>query len=343
MKPWCPGCWSVQNFNIVVRDVVELAGGVLGNVQLSQQIFSAEHNWGGDPWLMTSLYHPCPASLSCWWWRPPAAPGYWRGSRANCISAEASSSAHRTTPGPSCPPGRSSQLASMKSSQQSCLSDAYYVKGEEDEPIIDPPVVRVPGGTLRDIQLYILVGEGDGWHHVDPQVDKEDDHGGDGQMDVQDHPGLEGEDLRNVTGEGVSMDFFKLSKISFPSSTSVLDTFETELPPWPHQCQVSWEQECHWNRPHSPPRHCQSSGTPPLWEASAGGWSCGRQFLWSWLFVSLRNISGNSGNKINSQFRCQLVSTVMFNIAPLKQICNFKIQRFVNFKHMVIQRFVKGI
>ena len=61
----------------------------------------------------------------------------------------------------------------------------------------------VPGGPLHEVQLCVLVGKGDGWQHISPQVNEEDGHGGEGQRDALDHPGQEGEILRNIAGEGV--------------------------------------------------------------------------------------------------------------------------------------------
>ena len=69
----------------------------------------------------------------------------------------------------------------------SCLGDNNYTIGEEAEPVVDQPVVHVPEDPLHDIQLSILVGEIDCWQHVSPQpqVDKEDGHGGEGQRDAR--------------------------------------------------------------------------------------------------------------------------------------------------------------
>ena len=54
----------------------------------------------------------------------------------------------------------------------SCLSDAHYAISQEDETMVDQPVVRVPRGPLHDVQLCILVGKRDGWQHINPQVSR---------------------------------------------------------------------------------------------------------------------------------------------------------------------------
>ena len=67
------------------------------------------------------------------------------------------------------------------------LGDANNRVGEEDEPVVDKTIA---GGALRplhNVQLGLLIGQGDGRHHVCETVDFEDDEV---QTDSEHHPGL---------------------------------------------------------------------------------------------------------------------------------------------------------
>merc|ERR1719470_3020 len=83
---------------------------------------------------------------------------------------------------------------------------------DETVHVINWPIVGVPGGPLHEVQLCVLVGKGDGWQHVTPQVNEEDGHSGEGQSDAQDHPGQEGEDVKNIAGEGVQDGLLQIVK-----------------------------------------------------------------------------------------------------------------------------------
>ena len=49
--------------------------------------------------------------------------------------------------------------------------------GEEDQSVIDQTVAGGARGPLHDVELGLLVGEGDGGHHVGEQVDSKDGEG----------------------------------------------------------------------------------------------------------------------------------------------------------------------
>ena len=62
--------------------------------------------------------------------------------------------------------------------------------GEEDQSVIDQTVAGGARGPLHDVELGLLVGEGDGGHHVGEQVHSEDGQRGEGQGDLEHNPGL---------------------------------------------------------------------------------------------------------------------------------------------------------
>ena len=57
--------------------------------------------------------------------------------------------------------------------------------------MIDQTVAGGARGPLHDVELGLLVGEGDGGHHVGEQVHGEDGQRGEWQRDFEDDPGLE--------------------------------------------------------------------------------------------------------------------------------------------------------
>ena len=80
-----------------------------------------------------------------------------------------------------------------------------------DQPPVDQPVpLGIPRPPLHNVRLGPLVGQGDGGQHVGPKVDEEDGDGGEGQGDVEHHPGQEGQDLRDVGGQGVHDGLFEV-------------------------------------------------------------------------------------------------------------------------------------
>ena len=56
--------------------------------------------------------------------------------------------------------------------------------------MVDETVAGRAGRPLHDVELGLLVGEGDGGHHVGEQVHGEDGQRGEGQRDLEDNPGL---------------------------------------------------------------------------------------------------------------------------------------------------------
>ena len=100
------------------------------------------------------------------------------------------------------------------------LGDANNPVGEEDEPVVDKTIAGGARRPLHDVQLSLLVGQGDGRHHVCEQVDCKDGEGGEWQRDSENHPGLgrscchkianenlhshqKGKNLRDVAGQRV--------------------------------------------------------------------------------------------------------------------------------------------
>ena len=56
--------------------------------------------------------------------------------------------------------------------------------------MVDEAVAGRAGRPLHDVELGLLVGEGDGGHHVGEQVHGEDGQRGEWQRDFEDDPGL---------------------------------------------------------------------------------------------------------------------------------------------------------
>jgi hypothetical protein len=58
-----------------------------------------------------------------------------------------------------------------------CLYHPDLSVGHRDEPFVDELVREwIPWLALHDVRLCLLVGHGDGGHHVRPQVNAEDGH-----------------------------------------------------------------------------------------------------------------------------------------------------------------------
>merc|ERR1712037_108985 len=75
-----------------------------------------------------------------------------------------------------------------------CLDHSNLSVSHGDETLVDQLVCEgVPWGTLHDVGFSILVGHGDGWHHVCAK----------GQGHVSKDEEEEGGDLRDVGGQGV--------------------------------------------------------------------------------------------------------------------------------------------
>ena len=56
--------------------------------------------------------------------------------------------------------------------------------------VIDETVAGRAGRPLHDVELSLLIGEGDGGQHVVDQVHGEDGQRGEWQRDFEDDPGL---------------------------------------------------------------------------------------------------------------------------------------------------------
>jgi len=68
----------------------------------------------------------------------------------------------------------------------------------------------VTGHSVHDIQLGVLVGEGDGGDHVSSQVNAQDEDGGEGKGHVEKDEEDEGENLRDVRRQGVGDRFLEV-------------------------------------------------------------------------------------------------------------------------------------
>jgi len=68
----------------------------------------------------------------------------------------------------------------------------------------------VTGVSFHDIKLGVLVGERDGGDHISSEINAEDEHGGEGEGDLEDNEENEGGDLRDVGGESVSDRFLQV-------------------------------------------------------------------------------------------------------------------------------------
>ena len=70
------------------------------------------------------------------------------------------------------------------------LGDANDPIGKEDKSVVDKTVAGRAWWPLHDVQLGLLVSQGEGRHHVGEQVDRKDGEGGEGKRDSEHHPGL---------------------------------------------------------------------------------------------------------------------------------------------------------
>ena len=84
------------------------------------------------------------------------------------------------------------------------LGDADDPVCQVDEAVVDQSVTEGAGRPLHDVQLGLLVGEGDGGHHVGEEVHGQDGQGREGQGDAEDHPELGRKRWLGVYGGGVT-------------------------------------------------------------------------------------------------------------------------------------------
>jgi len=80
----------------------------------------------------------------------------------------------------------------------------------------------VTGVSFHDIKLGVLVGERDGGDHISSEINAEDEHGGEGEGDLEDNEENEGGDLRDVGGESVSDRFLQVIE----DETTFFDTID---------------------------------------------------------------------------------------------------------------------
>ena len=70
----------------------------------------------------------------------------------------------------------------------------------------------IPRLSLHDVRLGLLVGHGDGRHHVRPEVDAENGDGAKWKRDVGQDEEQEGGDLRDVRGQCVCNGLLEIVK-----------------------------------------------------------------------------------------------------------------------------------
>merc|ERR1719188_213732 len=101
------------------------------------------------------------------------------------------------------------------------LDHTNLTVGHGDQSLIDKFVSEgVPGLSLHDVGLCLLVGHGDGGHHVGSQVDTQDGDGSKRKWDISQDEEKEGGDLGNVGGQGVGDGLLQVVK----DKTTLLDS-----------------------------------------------------------------------------------------------------------------------
>jgi len=79
------------------------------------------------------------------------------------------------------------------------LDDTNLQVGKRDELGVDKMVsLGVTWEAIHDVELNVLVGEGDGWVHISSQVNAKNENGGEGLWDLEQHEEDEGGDLGDV-------------------------------------------------------------------------------------------------------------------------------------------------
>lgn len=77
--------------------------------------------------------------------------------------------------------------------------------GERDQLGVDEMVqFGVSWNAIHNVKFWVLIGEGDGWHHISSKVNTEDEYGGQWEWCLEHDEEDEWSDLGNVGGKSVS-------------------------------------------------------------------------------------------------------------------------------------------
>ena len=91
------------------------------------------------------------------------------------------------------------------------LNDTDLEVGEGNELSVDQVVsLGVSWDSVHDIELWVLVGEGDSWDHVGTEIDTEDEYGGERKWDLEQDEENEWQDFWDVGGESVGNGFLQV-------------------------------------------------------------------------------------------------------------------------------------
>jgi hypothetical protein len=91
------------------------------------------------------------------------------------------------------------------------LNDTNLEVGEGNELSVDQVVsLGVSWGSIHDIELWVLVSEGDSWDHVGTEIDTEDEYGRERKWGLEQDEENEWQDFWDVGGEGIGDGFLQV-------------------------------------------------------------------------------------------------------------------------------------
>jgi len=80
----------------------------------------------------------------------------------------------------------------------------------------------VSWGSIHDIELWVLIGEGDSWDHVGTEIDTEDEYGRERKWGLEQDEENEWQDFWDVGGESIGNGFLQVIE----DESTFLDTVD---------------------------------------------------------------------------------------------------------------------